>query len=96
MTALASSEKDTLASFITIPQVETPDWDRLYKLDKQFALYRLDYHDWRYTIYGDDLSKVTSELALKWLRLSGDKEADTHKQEFQKLAEYLEREGLLQ
>ena len=99
MTALASTRKDTTTSFIKITKakkIRENKWRKLYKKDKLFRLYTLNYDGWRYTIYGDDLASVDSELSLKWLHSnSEDKEADYYHRRFHELAEYLEKEGLI-
>ncbi len=89
--SLASSKHCTKAE---IEDICSSVWDEIYQKDKFFRLYAPDYHGWRYTYHGDDLSFVTSELSIRLSHIKGEEEENDWQRRFCELAQYLQREGL--
>jgi hypothetical protein len=51
----------------TKEEIYSSVWDELYQKDKQFTLYTQNYRGWRYNLYGDDVSSITTSINLCWL-----------------------------
>jgi len=78
-----------------LKKLTTSNWEEAYRKDKHFRLYTPEYDGDRYTVYGDDLYKPEIELTIRWKHIA-DKEIDYYQERrFYELAQYLEKEGLI-